>query len=291
MHLHRSLLYVPGSREDLIAKALASAADAIIIDLEDAVADSAKDQARQTVSTALQSLSREIGDGSRPAITVRINNPEAGMLEADLEAAVWPAVSALRLPKAETPQQIQLVSKLTEKLESQRGISAGSTGLSLIIESAKGALAMKELLGADPRVQSISLGASDYLADLKIVGNNPLATLVIRSEIVMLSRAFDLASPTDGVFTDITDLDGLREAALEARSLGFFGKSVIHPSHIAVVNEVFTPTAEEITEAENILAAASEAESQGVSALKLGTNFIDPAIVARARAILNMRKK
>ena len=167
----------------------------------------------------------------------------------------------------------------------------GGVALYPTFESALGLVRTTELLASSARIVRAAIGTSDLLSDLMAHGDDALATLHARSELVLRSRAGRVGPPIDSVHTDLSDESGLVAEAHRARALGFFGKSLIHPRQIAPVHDVFTPTAAEIEQAERVIAAAEEASRQGAGGVELDGEFVDPAVVGRARAVLGMRQE
>jgi citrate lyase subunit beta / citryl-CoA lyase len=287
--LHRSYLYAPGSAPRVLRKALAAGPDAVVFDLEDAVAPDAKDDARREVVRVLDEVAAG-GSGAGPDVHVRINRDADGYHVGDLHAVVRPGLDALRLPKAESAAMVVAVADEVAALEADRGIPRGRIGLYLLVESALGAVRLADLAAADPRVQRLAIGGQDLLADLGADGDDDLATLHVRSEMVLRSRAAGIGPPIDGVFPALDDEDGLRASSLRARSLGFFGRSVLHPRQLAVVHDVFTPSDEELAYARRLVAALEAAETSGSGALQVDGEFVDLAIARRARALLARRR-
>jgi citrate lyase subunit beta/citryl-CoA lyase len=279
-------------------KALSAGADAVILDLEDSVAARAKDQAREEVAAVLDEVAQERDRGETstsvagrpvPEVHVRINRAGRAYLEDDLAAVVRPGLDAIRLPKAESAAAIAAVAASLDALEQRRGLRPGRIHLYPTVESALGAVSLAALLAASPRIVRAALGTADLLADLGASGDDDLATLHVRSELVLHSRAAGIGPPIDGVHTDLDDEEGLRAGAARARALGFHGKSVIHPRQLEAVHHVFTPTPEELARAEAIVAAAEAADAQGRGGVAFEGGFVDAAIVARARAVLSLR--
>ena len=286
--LHRSYLYAPGSDPRLMRKALAAGADAVILDLEDAVAPATKASARKHVAELLD----EVAAGrmlTASDVHVRINRSGDAYSRSDLDAVVRPGLDGIRLPKVESADAVRWIDDLLDDLERRHGLEPGRIRLTLTVESALGAVSIATLATVSHRVVGFAIGAEDLLADLGAVGDDGLATLHIRSELVLQSRAAGLAPPVDSVHTNLDDEPGLLVAAQRARALGFHGKSVIHPRQLDVVHGVFTPTDAEVARAERIVAAAEAAGQDGVGAVALDGTFIDAAIVARARALLTLR--
>ncbi len=274
-------------------KALQSGADAVLFDLEDAVAPDAKDDARRELTVILDEVAagRSATGPARgaPDVHARVNRDGGGYHAADLDAAIRPGLEALRLPKVESAAMIHTVAEQVAALEEARGLTTGRIGFYLVVESAVGAVRLEELVGAHHRVQRLVIGGQDLLADIGSAGDDDLATLSLRSDMVLHSRAAGIGPPIDGVYTDLHDLDGLRRSSIRSRTLGFVGRSVLHPKQLPVVHEVYTPTPEELAHAERLVAALREAELSGTGALRIDGEFIDLAIVKRAQALLARR--
>ncbi len=283
----RSYLYAPASNDRILAKVLDRGADAVILDLEDGVAPEAKARARDTVADFLADQAARLDSPTdAPRVLVRINLGPDGYDVDDLRAAVSPVTAAISLPKAEETAQVHAAAACLAEAEAEQGLSRESIGLHLLVESAVGVEAVRELARC-PRVERFGLGAADLLADLGATGSADHAALDhVRGRLVVASRAAGLAPPVDSVHTDIEDLDGLRASTKRGRDFGFYGKSVIHPSHVAIVNEVLTPSADEVAWSRRVVEAADQAQTDGHGAVRLDGAMIDPPIVARARAAL-----
>jgi citrate lyase subunit beta/citryl-CoA lyase len=272
----RSYLYVPGNAPRMVEKALASEADAVILDLEDAVAPSRKEEARATVAEFLRS------ESAKP-IFVRTNVPGSALAEEDVESVAGPHLAGLRLPKTESPEAVRRVAKRLESLGCKAGIQC-------LIESALGLELAFEIARAHERVVSISLGEADLAASLGVRDETGL--LYARSRIVVASRAAGLPGPVQSVYTNVRDTEGLRRSTEEGKKLGFVGRSVIHPAQIPIVNEVFTPTQKEISEAEDLLARLETSAGAGTGAFTLEDGrFVDEAVVESARSILALSRR
>lgn len=282
--VHRSYLYAPGSRQRLLDKALTAGADAVICDLEDAVAAPDKESARAAVGELVRSRAAT----SACAVHVRVNRSGDGWSSEDVTAVVHPGLEALRLPKCEAAAPIRALDGLLADLERERDMPVGSVRLYPTIESAAGALAAGELARSNPRVAALVFGPSDFVADLGLMGSQEFeATAYARSMLVLESRAAGIGRPVDGAFTDLADIEGLRSAARRVRGLGFGGKSAIHPTQLPVLHEVFTPTADEVERARRIVASLDDATATAV----VDGSFVDPAIVAQAHAVLDLAER
>lgn len=281
--LHRSFLYAPGTRPELMIKALTAGADAVVLDLEDSVVPQRRDEARANVAEMIAAPPADAAD-----IMVRVSRVQGGYSAEDVDATVGPGLSGLRLPKAEHPDEIAEVAELVAALERERGMEPGTVRFDITIESALGAIRIAELLRVSDRVSRAGIGVADLLADIGAVGDDDLATLHVRSHLVMQSRAVGAAPPIDSVHVAVDDIDGVRAGARRARALGFFGKSIIHPRHIDPVHEVFTPTEAELDRARRIIDSYRESVESGTGGLVIDGDFLDVAVVARAHAILNI---
>jgi citrate lyase subunit beta/citryl-CoA lyase len=281
--LVRSYLFAPGSDERLLGKVFNAGADAVVLDLEDAVSDTEKLTARRLVSGVLQSKSRD----EDPAIYVRINSVASGLWRDDIEAVTRPALQGIRLAKAESAAEVIAVAEELNSAEKRAGLPAGSIRITPTIESANGVLAAGEIAKA-PRVEALAFGHTDFVRD---IGADPDAqqyeTLYARSLLVLVSRAAGIKPPIAPVYTQIKDIDGLRQSTEAARRLGFFGRSCIHPTQLPVVHQVFTPTPEQTADAREIVLEFERAAAMGRQTI-LMTNgqFVDLAVVQRARAVL-----
>lgn len=273
----RSYLYVPGDRPDRLAGALTRGADALIADLEDAVGPSHKEEAREHVRAWL-----EAGTPNGPQRWVRIN---ANTLEADLGAVVTAALTGVVVPKSE-PDQLAEVDALLWKLEADQGLTAGSVAVLPLLESAIGIQRVAEVAAA-PRVLRLGLGEVDLAADLGVTLDEERTILnPLRLQLVVASAAAGINRPVAPTSTAFRDLDGFRQSAERLRQQGFRGRTAIHPGQIAVIHEVFTPTADEIAAARDQLAHFNEAQ-EGGHVGKDGT-FVDLAVIRNAREILSL---
>jgi citrate lyase subunit beta/citryl-CoA lyase len=264
----RSWLYVPAHRPELLAKAMAGAADAIVFDLEDAVPAQAKADARANAvaATAIEQ--------PKP-LWVRVNPLGSEWGEADLAALAGSAAAGLRLPKVEDRDAV--------------ATAAERVGLPLhvTIESALGVERAFELAGAHPLVAVVSLGEADLMADLRIRDRDALGWA--RQRVINADRAAGLPSPPHAVWTAVADLAGLESDSRFARDQGFFGRSVVHPSQVEIVNRVFSPDPDEVERARTLLDSLAGQPDQDVAAwLDERGRFVDPAVVAGARWVVDL---
>ena len=272
----RSYLYVPGSTPRRIENALASEADAVVLDLEDAVAPNRKEEARETVAGFLRS-------GDEKPIFVRVNVPGSALAEEDIEAVAEPNLAGLRLPKTESAEAVRRVAKRLEDLRCEAGIQC-------LIESALGLELVFEIARAHERVVGMSLGEADLAADLGV--RDDVGLLYARSRLVVATRAAGLPGPVQSVYTNVRDEEGLRRSTEEGKNQGFVGRSAIHPNQLSTINEVFTPTEREVAEAEDLLARLEESAGTGTGAFALEDGrFVDEAVVGSARLTLALARR
>ena len=272
----RSTLYVPATRPELYEKALASDADAVIVDLEDAVAPDRKAEGRATLVTLLGGTGG--GATARPTkpVYVRINALGTALAYADIEAGAGLPFAGVRVPKVESAEQVRTVAGWLD-----------GTGFELwcLIESAIGLERAFEIASAHPAVASISIGEVDLAASLRITGDAGLA--YARGRCIAAARAAGLDSPMLSVYTHVKDADGLRASCIAGKALGFFGRNCIHPDQIVTVNEVFTPSEEDVMRAKEVLAVMAGAVETGAGALALPDGrFLDIAFIEQAKATL-----
>ncbi|PRX55867.1 citrate lyase subunit beta/citryl-CoA lyase [Nonomuraea fuscirosea] len=256
-------LYVPGDRPERFDKAVASGADVVIIDLEDAVAPAKKDEARRN---AVAYLRAQHGRPARwPRLHVRVNDPATARGRDDL-AAVGPFADGVRLPKVES----------TAALDAVTGAPAYA-----LLESAAGILAAREI-AAHPSVAGVALGEQDLAAELAVTDEQAMNQL--RLQVVLAAAAAGLPPVPMSVYPDVKDEAGLADSCRAGRAIGLFGRTAIHPRQIPVIRRAFRPAEEEVARAAEIVAAAEQAERAGVGAVALPDGrFLDVPIVARAR--------
>jgi citrate lyase subunit beta/citryl-CoA lyase len=281
----RSLLYVPGNSERMILKAHDSAADALLLDLEDSVAPEQKVEARAAVAGIL----REI-DFSNKEVFVRINslNTEWGLEDARAAAATG-AVGIL-IPKIETVDETTAIAPI---LQSRYRPAASEQRVKILclIETPRGVLASREIAESNELVAGLIFGAADLARDLGCVLSDDESELAFaRSQVLLAARAAGVKAYDSPHFA-IQDLDGLRRRSQAARNLGYDGKTIIHPSHIEIVNEVFAPTLEQIAEAERVIAALETAKAEGRGAISLEGRMIDQLHLSAARKLIEQARK
>jgi citrate lyase subunit beta / citryl-CoA lyase len=277
----RSYLYVPGDQPHKLERATRSGADAVIADLEDAVAPSAKTAARKTVADWLATRTGT----DQPEIWVRVN---ASQLTAeDVHAVISPSLAGLCLPKVDGPQQIRRLDDLATTGEQRAGFAPGSIRVLPLLESAAGILSAQAIAQA-PRVAQLGLGELDLCGELGIEPSPDESELLpIRLQVVLASAAARLEAPVAPVSTGYRDFDALRRSTQALKRLGFGSRWAIHPAQVPIINEVFTPTAAEVSAAQRLIEQheAALAADRGVFVDDQG-RMADEAVVRSARRIL-----
>ena len=285
--MYRTLLFAPGSRPELLAKAQLGDADAMIFDLEDSVPLNAKDEARKNIADALAA-------GLKKPIFLRISNPRAGDFIADLQvlanASSLVNVAGIVLPKADDAEDIQAVAKALKDVESKHNMQEGTLSILPLIETCLGLRNGFDIAKASPRVIGMALASAeqgDFMVDL---GGRwtprSLALAYPRSKLVVDARAAGVQWLVDGVFMNLKDTDMLREECLIARELGFVGKMAIHPTQVDVMHTVFSPSELEVAYARGLIAAFRDGEARGVGAVKYEGMMVDYANVRLAERTL-----
>jgi citrate lyase subunit beta/citryl-CoA lyase len=282
----RSWLYAPGNNPKLLERVFTAGADAVILDLEDAVPPAEKVRARALVTDAVRG--REGADG--PLVTVRVNHPDTGLTEDEVRAVVLPGLDGLRLPKVEDPATVQQVSLWVAEAELAQGLPVGGIPLVCSLETARGVWNALEIAQADSRLFALTFGAVDFVRDLNLIsGPEELETLYARSRLVLAARVAGVRAPIDSVYARLQDDEGLERSTRQGRALGFFGRSAIHPRQVPIINAVYTPSEAEIAAAREIVEAAAAAEGAGTGAVQLpGGDFVDLPVVRRAEELLRL---
>ncbi len=274
----RSRMYVPGNEPKFMLNIGLHAPDCVILDLEDSVAPSAKHEARLLVRNALRSI-----DFNGAERMVRINQGDRGLKDLDFIAAH--NVHVVLIPKVESPDQVRAVD---ERIASVVGDEKHGILLMPIVESALGAIRAYEIATASPNICALTIGLEDYTADICTERTNEgRESFWARSQVVNAARAAGV-QPIDTVFSDVSDMEALRQSVLEAKALGFDGKGCIHPRQIAVIHEAFAPSEKELEKAQRIVAAFEEAQAKGLGAVSLGRKMIDAPVVKRAQRVVKL---
>lgn len=284
----RTALFAPGNRPDRAEKAIGLGADAVIIDLEDAVPIAEKESSRARVREVLD---RHTGK----RMYVRINALTTPYAGEDLEAVASKNLNGVLLPKVESPEDILEMDRLLADLERKNGLEVGVLEVISICETAKGLEEIYPIVSAKPEhhlISAVAFGAADYTLDLGIgLTREGKEIEYPRIRIPIACRAAGIMPPLDTPWMiDLKDIDGLIEDAKRAKAYGFQGKILIHPNQIEPCNSIFTPTAEEIAYAQKVIDAFEEAEREGKAAIQLEGKFIDYPVVEKSRRICDLSR-
>jgi citrate lyase subunit beta/citryl-CoA lyase len=290
VHPVRTILFVPANREDRMRKSLTLDTDAVIFDLESAIPRGEADVARGMVRSVLDGH-----DKVRPRICVRISAVTTDEFGADLSTAVHRNLAAVVLPQVVSADDVVATDAALTKAEAAAGLPVGSTIIVPLLETANALRTAYEIATSSPRVAYMG-GATSRGGDLaRSVGfrftPEGEETLYLRSKALIDVRAANIQNPISGLWGNIEDLDGLRAFARATRNLGYEGMMVIHPSHLAIVNEAFTPSPAELEEWQGIVKAMEEAEREGLGAIRLDGRLIDVAHVLTAKKDLARAKR
>jgi citrate lyase subunit beta/citryl-CoA lyase len=272
--LLRSLLFVPGTSPDRFSKALASGADAILIDLEDSVDAPRKAEARQAVAAWLQAT-----PATGTSRFVRVNAPGSPWLDDDLAwiSDVAGHIEAVVLPKAESARHIERVAHV-----------APSGCVIPMFETARAILDALAIVGASAAIPALIFGAEDLTAQLGIPRSLGGEELILARSQVVLAAATIGADAIDAVYVDLEAPDDLRQDCRRAKAVGFRGKTAIHPNQVAIMNEVFGPSAEEVARARRLIEADAAARAAGHGAFRFDNRMVDQPIVNRARRVVEL---
>lgn len=281
--IRRSRLIMPANNKKFIEKAYARNADAIVLDLEDSVADSEKVATRELIKESISIAGKGGSD-----VLVRVNHTNE-LLNGDVEAAVWPGLSGIYFPKVESKHQVIEMDQLITKLEEKRGIPVGTITIGILIESIKGYMNVHEIAKASERIDSLTLGAEDFALDtgMEVSPDTFEALLIPRMQILFAARENGiLPLGLMGSLTTYNDLNGFLESAQLAYKHGFLGASCIHPQNVEVLNKGFSPSVEDVDHAKRVIDVFEFAASEGKAATKLDGKMIDTPHYEIAKRLL-----
>jgi citrate lyase subunit beta/citryl-CoA lyase len=278
----RSALYVPANVPRFIDGAHKRGADAIIVDLEDSVPVAERPAARRDLMATAENVARSGADG-----IVRINRPwRQTML--DLEAAISPRVKALAVTKVDSADHIKLIAEVVSELEAERGMVVGATQFTAMIETPDAWFKMADIAKADRRIVALTLGGEDFALAMGMLPTAE-ALFMPKQQLAIAARAAGiLPLGFIGTVADYKDLDAFRETVRRSRRLGFRGASVIHPAQVPILNEEFSPSADEVASAQKIVAAYDEAVTAGRGSISVDGKMIDVPVVLRAQELLGI---
>ncbi|MBC9226481.1 CoA ester lyase [Aeromicrobium sp. 636] len=283
----RSLLFVPGHRGTWVEKAIAKGADGLILDLEDSVPNDLKAEGRAEVARSIKRLHE---NGSDVSVYVRLNPLDTGLTGDDIEAVAKPGLTGFALPKLMGRDDIITYDALVTHFEAKNGVEPGTIEFIANLETAESYAACEEIAKASPRMATLFAGTARDADVSRSIGftftPGGEETLYLRSRAVLACRAAGLDFPLVGIWQDLADPEGARNFAIKNRELGFRGQVLIHPSHIEIANEVFSPSDFEIEFFKGMIATFEEAEARGVAAVLYEGMHIDYAHVKTAREVL-----
>lgn len=280
--IFRSVLIVPANVPRFVEKACLRGADAIVLDLEDSVPPEQKKDARNDLEKAI-SL---VGKGNAQ-VMVRINN-DPQLLESDLEAAVCKRTNALFVPKVESPEQVVRLNYMIKEIEAVKGLDVGKIKFSIHIESPLALLALEKIVLSSDRIESVSLGVDDYCFAMGIdLTKDALALLFPMSQLIMVAKAHGIVPiGVLGSVAEYKNLQDFKNSAEKARDLGSEGSICVHPDQVGILNRVFSPSGESLSEARRIKAVFEEAVQTGRASTTLDGRMVDTPIYKRALAII-----
>ena len=273
------LLFVPGNRRDFLEKASKYQSDAMIIDLEDALAINLKEKVRGEIAELIPKLDLE-------CVIVRVNN-EPQYLEKDLEAVVSKHIFGIMLPKVETMENLKRVDEILAGLEKKRNLEPNSIKLLIMIETALGVIRCFDLASALRRIFSVVCSSGEE-GDLQTNLNCAFSGMYYaRAKIMLDSKAAGIRCILDGVWTNIKDEEGLKKDCILSKELGYDGRALIYPKHISIARQVYAPSPEQLAYYRRMLQAFEQAEAQGLAAVTFEGQMIDYATIKKAKAILS----
>jgi citrate lyase subunit beta / citryl-CoA lyase len=285
-NIRRSLLYVPGDSAKMLQKAAALSSDLLLLNLEDGVASAKKDEARGNVAHALNAINFGVRE-----IVVRVNSLSSEVGLKDLAAVVPMRPDGICLPKIEKAAEIQAAAAAILDLEVEYGLPEGRIRLHAMIESAAGLLRSSEIAAASPRMASLVFGSADFVSDMHCLPGEDRAELLLALQLIATSARSAGIDAIDAPCFNLKDADLLRREAIQARRFGFDGKSALHPDQLAVINDAFDVTAEEIAWAERMIAELDDAEIKGKALTTVDGNLIDnPHRKAAERILSRIRR-
>jgi len=281
-NLFRSLVFVPGNNPRFLEKAKSLSADVVCFDLEDSVPDKEKKKARALIKNTLKQRKKY-----SPDVFVRINSPESGMVEADLKEIVQKGIDGIVIPKVNSVKELKKIEKIISSLEKKRKIK----GISLMpsIESALGVMNCYEIASSSKRIVALVFGIFDLLNDMGIeyTKGNPPGAKYSRYKVPVAAAAVGIVA-IDGIWQDLKDKNGFTKDCEVGRSLGYVGKSVIHPDQIQTVHKIFHPNKAEIEWAKKVCSVYEELTKKGKGATVVEGKMIDEVHYKRAKALLEI---
>lgn len=281
--LRRTMLFCPASEPKMFINTPVYKPDCIIFDLEDAVALSEKDSARDLLCEAINSI-----DYQGIEIFVRVNPLYTPFGETDVREVVKAGVRNIRLPMCESKEDVKKLEELLEQIEKENNIELGSVKIQCAIETPKGVMNSYEIATSSLRVVAISFGAEDFTRELGVDRTKEATELSFARYQVVLSAKAASVDAIDTVWADIKDMEGFIKEAQNAKTIGFSGKSCIHPAQVKEVHRIFTPSKEEVEKSIQIIEAAKEAEEKGLGVIQVNGKMVDVPVIKKAERILSL---
>ena len=285
----RSMLYVPSNSWRMINNATTEGADAVILDLEDGCPIAEKETGRVFARDSVSMLKEHGLD-----VFVRVNSMETGLTATDIAYTVVPGLDGIMLAKTDSPEEVRALDTLLKEQEDRKGITPGSVQVIALLETPKGILNSREIIGASQRMVAVGFGAGDFSREMGAgMGVTKLSPdeyfpmiLHARSSIAMAARAAGIQAIDTPYFGLVIDLEGLRRESEKVKLLGFSGKQLTHPRHVEVANDVFSPARADVEYARKVVDAYQEARAKGLGATTLGGKMIDFGSFKRAESLL-----
>ena len=279
----RSLLFVPGNRPNMLERSLESSPDAFVPDLEDSVPVDEKVNAREVTASFLEQMASK----GIPIIP-RVNSIDTGLLEDDLAAVVGPHIYGVSVGKISSVEEVEHVSGILSRLESSAGLEDGKIRLVPWIETALAVVHCYDICASSPRIVGAALGAEDFTHDMGIERLDDDSEIAFARRVICVSARAANVLALDTPFFRFREPDALRENATKSKRIGFKGKFAIHPAQVDIINEVFSPSPEEIENARRVIKAFEEAERVGRGSTSLDGKVVDVPVVKRAQQLLEL---
>jgi citrate lyase subunit beta / citryl-CoA lyase len=279
----RTWLFAPGNEPRKVDKVASFGADAVILDLEDAVPDADKVATRPRVRAALAGIRDSL-------VCVRVNGLDTGLTAGDVAGVTAPGLDCIVLPKTEVPAHVHAVDELIEAAEERGGLPVGRVRILPLVETARGLLRAEEIAAASPRVVTLAFGSGDFTRDLELPSVRWSADgaelAYARARLIVDARAAGRPRPIDGPYLSVRDAAGFEDDCRQARKLGFQGKICIHPSQVAPANRLFAPDPDEVAFCRRVVADFSTAEARGSASITVDGIFVDYPIARKAERIV-----
>lgn len=278
--IRRTMMFMPGNKPKMLNNGASYGANCLILDLEDAIAVTQKDAARNLVAFALRELDFPC------EIAIRPNHISTPYGLDDLKVVLPAKPDIIRLPKVESAEDIKFVSDMIDQVEAKEGFTPGTIKMMAAIETVKGMRQAYQIATASPRMVALAIGGEDYITDLQTHRTeHGIELFFARSQLLAAAREAGIQA-IDTVYSNVKNMEGFRDEVTRIKEMGFDGKSVVHPSQIAVVNEIFTPSDDEIRHALKVVKASADAAARGVGVITVNGKMIDGPLITRAERII-----